>query len=70
MITDKISNEAQGNSINPLLSVVPYQSTWTTCTCGKIVELQKNSMGWKAHHCGCGTKIRQSRHGGVMIVER
>lgn len=57
-------------SSNLVLAEVSYQSTWTTCTCGRDVELKKNSMGWKVSNCECKTQIRQGAFGGKMIVER
>lgn len=61
------TNHENGNDANRLLAPV-YQSTHTTCKCGKNAELEWNG-NWYDNKCDCGTNIRMHRDKSKMIVE-
>ena len=60
-----MKNLHKDNKDNKKESLV-YNSTYTTCKCGKPVELKKENMRWLQSSCSCGTEIRLMD--GKMIV--
>ncbi len=49
------------------MKTIKWHATYTTCKCGKSVELKKGMMSWIESKCKCGTNIRLMR--GKMIIE-
>lgn len=63
---DSINHE-NSNKANRLLAPV-YQSTHTTCRCGKNAELKFNG-NWYGNKCMCGVNIRMHRDKNRIIID-